>query len=54
VPPQLAVASLPRDTYLPAPQQHKLGGCETWRAKSSYLEVDASPKIVAQALLVAP
>ena len=39
-----------------APEQHKLGGYETWRAKSSYLEVDASPKIVAQlkALLVAP
>jgi hypothetical protein len=34
--------------YLPTPEQHKLGGYETWRAKSSYLEVDASTKIVAE------
>jgi hypothetical protein len=42
--------------YLPTPEQHKLGGYETWRAKSSYLEVNASPKIVAQlkALLMTP
>jgi hypothetical protein len=33
--------------YLPTPEQHKLGGYETWRAKSSYLEVDAATKIVA-------
>ena len=33
--------------YLPTPQQHEWGGYETWRAKSSYLEVDASVKIVA-------
>jgi len=32
--------------YLPTPAQHKLGGYETWRARSSYLEVDAAPKIV--------
>ena len=32
--------------YLPAPDQHKLGGYETWRARSSYLEVNAAPKIV--------
>lgn len=31
--------------YLPTPAHHKLGGYETWRARSSYLEVDASPKI---------
>jgi neutral ceramidase len=31
--------------YLPTPEQHKLGGYETWRARSSFLEVDASPKI---------
>jgi hypothetical protein len=31
--------------YLPTPEQHQLGGYETWRAKSSYLEVDASTKI---------
>lgn len=34
------------DGYLPTPQQHELGGYETWRARSSYLEVDASSKIV--------
>ena len=33
--------------YLPTPQQHEWGGYETWRAKSSYLEVDASTKVVA-------
>lgn len=32
--------------YLPTPQQHELGGYETWRARSSYLEEGASPKIV--------
>jgi hypothetical protein len=31
--------------YLPTPAQHKLGGYETWRARSSYLEADASTKI---------
>jgi hypothetical protein len=30
---------------LPTPEQHKLGGYETWRARSSYLEADASVKI---------
>ena len=34
--------------YLPTPEHHALGGYETWRARSSYLEVDASPKIVAR------
>ena len=32
--------------YLPTPAQHKLGGYETWRARSSYLELDASTKIL--------
>lgn len=32
--------------YLPTVEQHQLGGYETWRAKSSYLEVEAAPKIV--------
>jgi len=32
--------------YLPTPGHHALGGYETWRARSSYLEVDASTKIV--------
>ena len=34
--------------YLPTVKQQGLGGYETWRARSSYLEVDAAPKIVAQ------
>ena len=33
--------------YIPTPEQHKLGGYETWRARSSHLEVDASTKIIA-------
>jgi hypothetical protein len=32
--------------YLPTPEHHRLGGYETWRARSSCLEVDASTKIV--------
>jgi neutral ceramidase len=36
--------------YLPTPEHHALGGYETWRARSSYLEVDASTKIVATVL----
>jgi len=32
--------------YLPTPAQHILGGYETWRARSSYLEVDAAPKVI--------
>ncbi len=31
--------------YLPTPEQHELGGYETWPARSSYLEVQAEPKI---------
>ena len=31
--------------YLPTPEHHKLGGYETWRARSSYLDADAEPKI---------
>ena len=31
--------------YLPTPEHHRLGGYETWRARSSYLEVDASTAI---------
>ena len=33
--------------YLPTPAHHKLGGYETWRARSACLEFDASTKIVA-------
>ncbi len=36
--------------YLPTPEQHQLGGYETWRARSSYLEVEAAPKITAAVL----
>ena len=31
--------------YLPPPEQHPLGGYETWRSRASYLEVGAEPKI---------
>jgi hypothetical protein len=31
--------------YLPTPRQHAWGGYETWPARSSYLEIDAAPKI---------
>ena len=36
--------------YLPTPEQHALGGSETWPATSSYLEVNASRKITATVL----
>ncbi|MDD4269536.1 MAG: hypothetical protein PHO07_20585 [Pirellulales bacterium] len=36
--------------YLPPPDQHKLGGYTTWRARSSCLEEEAEPKIVATLL----
>ena len=36
--------------YLPTPEQHALGGYETWRATSSYLEVEASRKITSTLL----
>lgn len=32
--------------YLPTVRHHALGGYSTWRAQSSYLEVEAAPKIV--------
>lgn len=31
--------------YLPPTEQHRLGGYETWRARSSYLAADAEPKV---------
>ena len=31
--------------YLPTPEQHELGGYETWRCRWSYLEPNASRKI---------
>jgi hypothetical protein len=36
--------------YLPTEEQHALGGYETWRAKSSFLEVKAATKIQQAAL----
>jgi hypothetical protein len=33
--------------YLPTPEHHALGGYETWRARSSYLEPNASRAILA-------
>lgn len=36
--------------YLPSPRQHALGGYETWPARSSQLEVQAEPKIRAEAV----
>ncbi len=36
--------------YIPTVEGHELGGYETWRAKSSYLEKQAAPKMVATAL----
>ena len=32
--------------YLPTEEHHALGGYETWRARSSYLEVEAASKIL--------
>ncbi|MDZ4857979.1 MAG: hypothetical protein SGI88_03275 [Candidatus Hydrogenedentes bacterium] len=36
--------------YLPTVAHHELGGYETWRARSSYLEVGAADKVQATAL----
>jgi hypothetical protein len=36
--------------YLPTEEQHALGGYETWRAKSSFLETKAATKLQAAAL----
>ncbi len=36
--------------YLPPPERHAQGGYETWRARSSCLEVGAEPKIRAEVL----
>jgi hypothetical protein len=36
--------------YLPTPEQHALGGYETWPARSSFLEVNAETKIRAEVL----
>ena len=36
--------------YLPTAEHHKLGGYETWRARSSFLEVEAEAKLRARSL----
>ena len=36
--------------YIPPPEQHALGGYNTWRTKYSCLEVDAEPKIKGTAI----
>jgi hypothetical protein len=36
--------------YIPPPEMHALGGYETWRARTSCLEVQAEPKIRAAAI----
>ena len=36
--------------YLPTPEQHRLGGYETWPCSWSYLETEASTKIVRETL----
>lgn len=38
------------DGYIPPPEQHLLGGYNTWAARSAGLEVQAEPKITATAL----
>lgn len=38
------------DGYIPPPEQHHLGGYNTWAARSAGLEVQAEPRIVAQSL----
>ena len=36
--------------YIPPPEQHKLGGYTTWRARTSCLEAEAEPRIRAAVL----
>ncbi len=38
------------DGYIPPPEQHLLGGYNTWPARSAGLEVQAEPKIAAMAI----
>jgi len=38
------------DGYIPPPEQHVLGGYNTWPARSAGLEIDAEPKIAEAAL----
>jgi hypothetical protein len=36
--------------YVPTVEAHEQGGYETWRAKTSYLEKEAAPKVVSATL----
>jgi len=36
--------------YLPPPEQHEIGGYETWPARSSHLEIQAEPRIRGEAI----
>jgi hypothetical protein len=38
------------DGYIPPPEQHRLGGYNTWAARSAGLEVEAEPRITAAAI----
>ena len=38
------------DGYIPPPEQHRLGGYNTWPARSAGLEVQAEPKIAEAAI----
>ena len=38
------------DGYIPPPEQHLLGGYNTWPARSAGLEIQAEPKITETAL----
>ncbi len=38
------------DGYIPPPEQHLLGGYNTWAARSAGLEVEAEPKIAEAAI----
>jgi hypothetical protein len=38
------------DGYIPPPEQHRLGGYNTWSARSAGLEVTAEPKIAEKAI----
>ncbi|MGH9341943.1 MAG: hypothetical protein ACRD1R_20730 [Acidobacteriota bacterium] len=51
-PPTTMVVGLANDYhgYIPTPEAHALGGYETWRATSSYLEVEAAPRLISAAL----
>ena len=36
--------------YVPTEEQHELGGYETWRAKSSFLEIGAASRMEAKGI----